>query len=83
MGTTWLYPPPAAPPLMPKSGPIDGCRMQVTTLRPSFARPSERPIVLTVLPSPSGVGVIALTTTYRARGWSSRRWIAESDTFAM
>ena len=31
IGMTWLYPPPAAPPLMPKVGPWLGWRMQVTT----------------------------------------------------
>ena len=31
---TWLYPPPAAPPLMPNVGPWLGCLMQVTTFRP-------------------------------------------------
>jgi hypothetical protein len=28
---TWLYPPPAAPPLIPKVGPWLGCLMHVTT----------------------------------------------------
>ena len=31
-------------------------------------RPWVRPIVVVVLPSPSGVGVIAVTTTYLPRG---------------
>jgi len=30
-GRAWLYPPPAAPPLMPNVGPWLGCRMTVTT----------------------------------------------------
>ena len=68
MGTTWLYPPPAAPPLMPNVGPIDGCRIATVARLPMCLNPCPRPTVVVVLPSPSGVGVIALTTTYLAVG---------------
>ena len=36
IGMTWLYPPPAAPPLMPNVGPIDGWRMLITAWRPMW-----------------------------------------------
>ncbi len=62
IGSTWLQPPPAAPPLMPKTGPWLGCRMQVMTFLPMCLRPCESPIVVTVFPSPSGVGVMAVTS---------------------
>jgi len=70
MGTTWLYPPPAAPPLMPKVGPMLGCRMQMTALCPSRPRACVRPTLVVVFPSPSGVGVIAVTSMYLPWGRS-------------
>ena len=63
IGTTWLLPPPAAPPLMPKTGPIEGWRIVQTAFCPMRFKASESPIVCTVLPSPAGVGVMAVTST--------------------
>ena len=57
--------------------------MQTAALRPIWLRPWARPTVVVDLPSPSGVGVIAVTTTYLPRGRSaSRRRIASSVTLA-
>ncbi len=81
MGTTWLYPPPAAPPLMPNVGPMDGCRIAIVARLPMCLNPWPSPTVVVVLPSPSGVGVIALTTTYLAVGRSASSAIASSLTF--
>ncbi len=81
MGTTWLYPPPAAPPLMPNVGPIDGCRIATVARFPMCLNPCPRPTVVVVLPSPSGVGVIALTTTYLAAGWPASSAMASSLIF--
>ena len=61
IGTTWAYPPPAAPPLMPNTGPSDGSRSATTTFLPWRARASANPTVVVVLPSPAGVGLIAVT----------------------
>ena len=61
MGMTWAYPPPAAPPLMPNTGPSDGSRSATTTFLPCFASASARPTVVVVLPSPAGVGLMAVT----------------------
>jgi formate--tetrahydrofolate ligase len=36
IGTTWAYPPPAAPPLIPKHGPRDGSRSAMTAFFPSL-----------------------------------------------
>jgi hypothetical protein len=54
----------AAPPLMPKVGPCEGWRMHVKTRRLRW-RPSawHRPTSVVLLPSPSGVGVMPVTTT--------------------
>src|SRR6266699_3428039 len=82
MGTTWLYPPPAAPPLMPNVGPIEGWRMATIAGRPICASAWPRPTVVVVLPSPSGVGVIAETTTYLAFGRPASSSIASSLIFA-
>ena len=78
MGTTWLYPPPAAPPLIPNVGPIDGWRIATVARLPIFTSASPRPTVVVVLPSPSGVGVIADTTTYFAFGLSRSSSMASS-----
>ena len=61
IGTIWACPPPVAPPLMPNTGPSDGSRSARHTLLPIFAMPSARPIDVVVLPSPSAVGLIAVT----------------------
>ena len=85
IGITWLYPPPAAPPLMPKVGPMLGWRRLMTAFLPMCFIAIPRPTVVVVLPSPSGVGVIAVTTTYFALGRSlsssiaSRRILARSS----
>ena len=60
-GSTLLAPPPVAPPLRPKTGPIDGCRSATATRLPIRRRPWARPIDVVVFPSPAGVGVIAET----------------------
>jgi hypothetical protein len=51
---------------MPNTGPIDGCRITQQVRLPIRFSACEMPTVCTVLPSPSGVGVIAVTTTYLA-----------------
>lgn len=68
LGTTWLRPAPAAPPLMEKVGPSEGCRRVRIGRRPMRANPWASPIAVVVLPSPRGVGVIAVTTTRAAVG---------------
>src|SRR4051794_34478401 len=58
--------------------------MQTAALRPIAFSPCARPTVVVDLPSPSGVGVMAVTTTYRPRGRSaSSLVIASSVTFAL
>ena len=63
MGMTWAYPPPAAPPLMPNTGPRLGSRSATTGFLPRFCSASARPTVVVVLPSPAGVGLMAVTST--------------------
>ena len=61
-------PAPVPPPLMPKYGPNDGSRRQIAVRFPSRRKASPRPIVVVVLPSPVGVGVIAVTSTRSPSG---------------
>src|SRR5436190_6915471 len=61
---------------------MDGWRIATVARLPMCPRASPRPTVVVVLPSPSGVGVIAETTTYFARGRSFSSSIAASFTFA-
>ena len=61
IGTTCAYPPPAAPPLIPKHGPSDGSRSAITAFLPSFPNASPSPTVIVVFPSPAGVGLMAVT----------------------
>src|SRR5262245_13147370 len=46
---------------MPKQGPSEGSRRQLMAFLPMRLRPSPRPTVVVVLPSPAGVGLIAVT----------------------
>ena len=61
IGTTCARPPPAAPPFIPKQGPKEASRIHIAALFPSAQRPSPRPTVVVVLPSPAGVGFTAVT----------------------
>src|SRR5690606_2632805 len=46
---------------MPKLGPSDASRMQTIAFLPIRLSPSPRPTVVVVLPSPAGVGLMAVT----------------------
>ena len=61
MGTTWAMPPPVAPPFMPNTGPKEGSRKQIRLFLPILHRASPKPTVVVVLPSPAGVGEMAVT----------------------
>ena len=83
IGSTWDMPPPAAPPLMPNTGPSEGSRTQMMLFLPSRASDWPRPTVVRVLPSPSGVGVMAVTRMSFPSGSSLRRSSASRPTFAL
>ena len=51
---------------MTKTGPRDGCLIVSATFLFIFPNPCVNPIAVVDLPSPSGVGVIAVTTTILA-----------------
>ena len=51
-------PPPAAPPLIPNTGPSDGSRRHATGFLPIAPRPWVSPTSVVVLPSPAFVGVM-------------------------
>ena len=61
IGTTCAYPPPAAPPFIPKLGPRLGSLRHTMLCLPILQSPSLSPTDVVVLPSPAGVGVIAVT----------------------
>ncbi len=63
LGIICAKPPPVAPPFIPKTGPKEGSLKQPIVLFPIRFNPSVNPIEIVVLPSPNGVGVIALTKT--------------------
>ena len=58
---TWANPPPAAPPFIPKHGPKLGSLRQIIAFLPMWQSPSTKPTLVVVLPSPAGVGEMAVT----------------------
>src|SRR5919204_5735505 len=83
MGTPGSDHPPAAPPLMPNTGPSDGCRMAAIVRQPMRFSAMLSPMVVVVFPSPRGVGVIAVTSMYLPFGRPPSRFITSSVTFAL
>jgi hypothetical protein len=72
IGTTCAWPPPVAPPLRPNTGPIEGWRSASTARWPSRAGRRPGPPAVVVLPSPAGVGVMAVTRISRPSGAGQR-----------
>src|SRR5580765_8070394 len=68
---------------MPKTGPSDGCRMAAMVRDPTRLSAIESPMVVVVLPSPSGVGVIAVTSMYLPLGRPASRFMSDSVTLAL
>jgi hypothetical protein len=83
IGTTWVMPPPAAPPLTPNTGPSDGSRRHATGRLPIAPSPCVRPTSVVVLPSPAFVGVIPVTHTTLPSGRSLRRSSTSSPTLPL
>ena len=83
MGTTWEYPPPAAPPLIPKQGPKDGSRNATKVFFPALESAWARPMLVVVFPSPAGVGLIAVTSTSFPLGLSSIDFLNSLESFAL
>ncbi len=81
IGITWAYPPPAAPPLTPNTGPSEGSRMQTMASLPSRRSAWVNPTVTVLFPSPAGVGEMPLTRTRRPLGL--RALIASALIFAL
>ena len=61
IGNTCAYPPPAAPPFMPKHGPSEGSRKATTAFFPMRFMPKAKPTLTVVLPFPLLVGVMDVT----------------------
>ena len=83
IGTTWEYPPPAAPPLMPKHGPRDGSLSVVMVFFPSLFSAIDSPTFVVVFPSPAGVGLMAVTSTSFPLGRSFSRSNTSGLIFAL
>ena len=83
IGTTCDMPPPAAPPFIPKQGPSEASRIQIAAFLPIRFNPSPRPTVVVVLPSPAGVGLIAVTRIRLPSGLPSCALMNSADTFAL
>ena len=83
IGTTCVSPPPAAPPLIPNTGPSDGSRRHSTGRLPMWPSPWVRDTDVVVLPSPALVGVMAETQTTLALGASFSRSITPRSILAL
>ncbi len=83
IGTTCDLPPPVPPPFMPSVGPIDGSRSAITGRAPTRQSACPMPMVMVVLPSPAGVGVMDETTTSLPSGRSRRAASAPTRTLAL
>src|SRR5258706_10535543 len=83
IGTTWAYPPPAAPPFMPKTGPREGSRRQMIAFLPIWWSASPSPTVVVVLPSPAGAGLPAVTRISFPSGLSFSVSMYSSEIFAL
>src|SRR6266478_6647712 len=83
IGTTCDRPPPVPPPFMPSVGPIDGSRRAMTGRPPTRHSAWPSPMVMVVLPSPAGVGVIEETTTSLPSGRPARAASAATRTLAL
>src|SRR5512135_590768 len=73
IGINRELPPPAAVPLTFMVGPPEGCLSAPPTFTPRLPRPSIRPQDVVLLPSPRGVGVMAVTSMYLPSGLFLRR----------
>jgi hypothetical protein len=71
------------PTLTPKTGPSEGSRSATIERRPMRRKPSASPTVVVDLPSPAGVGVMAVTSTSLPSGRSASRAIAGKPTLAL
>ncbi len=83
IGTTCAKPPPAAPPFMPNTGPSEGSRRQMIAFLPMWLSASPRPTVVVVLPSPAGVGLMAVTRTSLPSGFDLSVSMYSRATFAL
>jgi len=71
------------PALIPKHGPKDGSRRHTSERLPIRFKPSVKPTEVVVLPSPAGVGVIAVTRISLPSGRSDKDSKNSRETFAL
>src|SRR5262245_19511909 len=68
---------------MPKQGPSEGSRRQLMARLPIRLRPSPRPTVVVVLPSPAGVGLMAVTSMSLPSLFFCAALMKSNDTLAL
>ena len=68
---------------MPNTGPSEGSRRQIIAFLPMWLSASPRPTVVVVLPSPAGVGLIAVTRISLPSFFPFRVSRYLSETFAL
>src|SRR5262249_40727474 len=68
---------------MPKQGPSEGSRRQLMARLPIRLRPSPRPTVVVVLPSPAGVGLMAVTRMSLPSLFFCAALMSSNDTLAL
>ena len=83
IGSTCAYPPPVAPPFTPNTGPKEGSRKAMTAFFPILCIAWPKPVVVVVLPSPAGVGLMAVTKINLPSCLFSNFWNNSSVNFAL
>ena len=83
IGNTCAYPPPAAPPLIPITGPSEGSRNAITDFLLILLSASPNPTVIVDFPSPAGVGLMEVTKIKCPSALSFDRLIPEKLIFAL
>ena len=68
---------------MPKHGPKDGSLRQIMAFLPIAFKPSPRPTVVVVFPSPAGVGVMAVTRISFPSGFELRVLMKSKEIFPL
>ncbi|MNV68260.1 hypothetical protein D3C71_1610980 [compost metagenome] len=82
-GTICALPLPVAPPFIPRQGPREGSRRAATVFTPALFIAWASPIVVSVLPSPAGVGLTAVTSTSFPLGRSFNSCQSDGASFAL
>ena len=81
IGNTCEYPPPAAPPFIPKQGPREGSRRATMAFLPMWFKPWANATEVVVFPLPLLLGVVAVTKI--SLPWLICAWLGTKSTLAL